>query len=74
MGKTHRENLREKLTNGRHESYKGLSICLINRFVKMDFRGIKYQVHSDGRIKFSQLYSDVEEAISKYFEIRRKLR
>ena len=68
------ENLREKLINGRYESYKGLSICLINRFIKMDFRGIKYQVHSDGRIKFSELYSDIEEAISKYFEIRRKLR
>jgi hypothetical protein len=74
MGKTHRENLRERLINGRYESYKGLSICLINRFIKMDFRGIKYQVHSDGRIKFSELYSDIEEAISKYFEIRRKLR
>ena len=74
MGKTHRENLRDKLQNGRYENYKGLSICLINGFVKMNFRGLTYQVHSDGRIKFSQFYKDIEEAIDKYFEIRRRLK
>jgi len=32
---------------------------------------IKYQVHS---YYFSRLYEDVEDALDKFFEIRRKIR
>ena len=71
---SYRQRIKDRIENGRYEEHKGLSICKINDFYPLMNGKIKYQVHSDGRIKFSELYSDIEEAISKYFEIRRKLR
>ena len=72
MNKSHKENLIEKLHNGRYEEYKGVSICLINDFYSTMNKKIRYQVHCDGRHKFSQLYDCANEAIKKYFEIRRR--
>ena len=72
--KSHRENLRDKLQNGKYEEYKTLSVCKINDFYRLVHRKIRYQVHSDGRYKFSELYEDIEEAMDKYFEIRRRMR
>lgn len=69
---THRDRIRNKLYKGGYEDYKSLSISAINRGI---VRNIVYQVHCEsGRHKFSELYEDIEEAISKYFELRKKLR
>lgn len=71
---THRESIKDKLLSGSYEEYNNLSICRINDFYTIH-SGIKYQVHNDAhRYSFSELYDDVEEAIDKFFEIRRKIR
>ena len=71
---THRESIKDKLLSGSYEEYNNLSICRINDFYTIH-SGIKYQVHNDThRYPFSELYDDVEEAIDKFFEIRRKIR
>jgi len=69
---THRDRIRSKLDKGGYEDYKSLSISVIKRSV---IRNTLYQVHCEsGRHKFSELYEDIEEAISKYFQLRKKLR
>jgi len=71
---THRESIKNKLLGGTYEEYNSLSICRINDFYTIH-SGIKYQVHNDThRYSFSELYDDVEEAMDKFFEIRRKMR
>ena len=73
--KSHRENLRDKLQNGRYEEHKGLAICRINDFYKLVHGQGRYQVHSEyGKHKFSELYEDIEEAMDKFFETRRRIR
>ena len=73
--KSHRERIKDKLLSGRYEDYKTLSICRINDFYTLRGNKVKYQVHNDlHRNSFSELYEDVEEAIDKFFEIRRKIR
>ena len=63
--------MRERIESGRYEEHKGLSICKINDFYRLPNGKIKYQVHS---YYFSQLYEDIDEALDKFFEIRRKIR
>ena len=72
MNKSHKENLTEKLHSGRYEEYKGVSICLINDFYPSMNKKNRYQVHCDGKYKFSQLYDCINEAIKKYFEITKR--
>jgi hypothetical protein len=52
-----------------------LSLCCINDYMKFSSnRNIKYQVDCDDyRLKFSQLFDDIHEAVEKYIEIKRKL-
>ena len=69
--KSHRESIKEKIINGRYVEYRGLSICKINDFYPLTNGKIKYQVHS---YYFSELYEDIEEALDRFFEIRRKIR
>jgi hypothetical protein len=68
---SYRQSIREKITSGRHIEYKGLSICCINDFCPLMNKKIRYQVHSKF---FSSLYENIEEALDKFFEIRRKIR
>ena len=69
--RSYRQRVRRQIQNGRYEEYKGLSICKINDFYPLLSGKIKYQVHS---YFFSQLYEDIEDALDKFFEIRRKIR
>jgi len=71
QNKSYRQSVKSKMQNGRHTEYKGLSICRINDFYPLMSGKIRYQVHS---YFFSQLYEDVDEALDKFFEIRRKIR
>ena len=71
--KSYRQNVREIITSGRYSEYKGLSICMINDFYEpmtMN-KKIKYQVHCRS---FSGLYENIEQALNKFFELRRKMR
>jgi hypothetical protein len=72
MSKSHRKNLIDKLHSRRYEERKGVSICLINDFYPSVNKKIRYQVHCDGKYKFSHLYDCANEAIKKYFEILRR--
>tara|TARA_R100000008_G_C3579599_1_gene167554 strand:- start:1056 stop:1286 length:231 start_codon:yes stop_codon:yes gene_type:complete len=69
--RSYRQRVRERIESGRYEEHKGLSICKINDFYRLPNGKIKYQVHS---YYFSQLYEDIDEALDKFFEIRRKIR
>ena len=69
--RSYRQRVRERIESGRYEEHKGLSICKINDFYRLPNGKIKYQVHS---YYFSQLYVDIDEALDKFFEIRRKNR
>lgn len=70
---SHRQNLKEKLLNGKYEEFKSLSICCINDFYMLR-TGIKYQVHCDDkRYKISKLYKDINQAVSKFLDIKHKL-
>tara|TARA_B100000809_G_C15049456_1_gene498438 strand:+ start:235 stop:459 length:225 start_codon:yes stop_codon:yes gene_type:complete len=71
QNKSYRQSIKSGIENGRHTEYKGLSICRINDFYPLMSGKIRYQVHS---YFFSQLYEDVDEALDKFFEIRRKIR
>tara|TARA_R110002110_G_scaffold37253_8_gene123279 strand:- start:441 stop:668 length:228 start_codon:yes stop_codon:yes gene_type:complete len=68
---SYRQRIKHRIQNGKYEEHKGLSICKINDFYPLMSGKIMYQVHS---YFFSQLYGDVEEALSKFFEIRRKIK
>ena len=69
--KSHRESIKEKITNGRYVEYRGLSICKINDFYPLANGKTKYQVHS---YYFSELYDNIDEALDRFFEIRWKIR
>ena len=73
MSTSYREKLREKLSSGAYEEWNSLSICCINDFY--DLRsGIKYQVHcEDSRYRFSRLYTNCNDAISKFLDIKHRL-
>lgn len=69
-------NLYEKvLEDGSSVECNRLSLCCINDYLRSSgIRGIKYQVDCDDyRFKFSQLYEDLDKAVAKYVEIKRKL-
>lgn len=68
---SYRQVVRDKIQNGRYVEYKGLSICRLNDFHRLIHGKTKYQVHSHF---FSNLYDDVDKALDKFFEIRRKIR
>ena len=66
---SYRRRVKSRIQNGKYEEYKGLSICKINDFYPRP--KTQYQVHS---YFFSNLYENVEDALDKFFEIRRKIR
>tara|TARA_Y100000310_G_C20598562_1_gene771795 strand:- start:93 stop:314 length:222 start_codon:yes stop_codon:yes gene_type:complete len=66
-----RRKIKDKISNGFYEEYKGLSICKINDFYPLISGKVKYQVHS---YFYSSLFDDIEEALDKFFEIRRKIK
>ena len=73
MNISHREKIRNKLENGAYEEWNTLSICCLNDFYPVR-SGIKYQVHcEDNRYKFSKLYSNSNDAISKFLNIKHRL-
>lgn len=68
---SYRRRIKNRIQDGKYEEYKGLSICKINDFYPLMNGKIKYQVHS---YFFSRLYEDIDDALDKFFEIRRKIR
>ena len=66
-----RRRIKDKMLDGGYEEYKGLSICKINDFYPLMSGKVKYQVHS---YFYSNLFDDIEEALDKFFEIRRKIK
>ena len=71
QNKSYRQNIKSRIQSGKYTEHKGLSICRINDFYQSMIKKTKYQVHS---YFFSQLYEDVDEALDKFFEIRRKIK
>jgi hypothetical protein len=72
---TKRNSIRKKITTGKYVEHNALSICKINDFYPLISGKIMYQVHCfSPRCKHSALYEDVEEAISTFLELRKKLR
>ena len=71
QNKSYRQSVKIKIDSGRYVEHKGLSICKINDFYPLMNKKIRYQVHS---YFFSQLYEDIDEALNKFFEIRRKIK
>ena len=63
------------LEDGSSVECNRLSLCCINDYLRSSaIRGIRYQVDCDDyRFKFSQLYEDLNKAVAKYVEIKRKL-
>jgi len=68
---SYRQNVKDKIQSGRYVDYKSLSICRINDFYPLMHGKIRYQVHSHF---FSRLYENIDEALDKFFEIRRKIK
>ena len=68
---SYRQNVKDKINSGRYVDYKSLSICRINDFYPLMHGKISYQVHSHF---FSKLYENIDEALDKFFEIRRKIK
>lgn len=66
-----RRKVKYRILDGGYEEYKGLSICRINDFYPLIHGKIKYQVHS---YFYSNLFEDIEDALDKFFEIRRKIK
>tara|TARA_R100001244_G_scaffold131831_1_gene105934 strand:+ start:194 stop:415 length:222 start_codon:yes stop_codon:yes gene_type:complete len=66
-----RRKIKNRISGGFYEEYKGLSICKINDFYPLMSGKVKYQVHS---YFYSNLFDDIEEALDKFFEIRRKIK
>lgn len=63
------------LEDGSSVECNRLSLCCINDYLRSSrATSIRYQVDCDDyRLKFSQLYEDLEKAVEKYVEIKRKL-
>lgn len=52
-----------------------LSLCLINNYHGSFRKTALYQVHcDDSKVKHSQLYPNMDEAIDKFLELKRKIR
>ena len=68
---SYRRRIKNRIQDGKYEEYKGLSICKINDFYPLMNGKIKFQVDS---YFFSRLYEDIDDALDKFFEIRRKIR
>ena len=72
---SHRERIKYNISNGRYEEYKTVSICKINDYYRIANGAIKYQVHNEShKHSFSQLYDNIDEAVDKFFELKRKIR
>ncbi|MAF25449.1 hypothetical protein CL634_07735 [bacterium] len=69
---SYREAIQKKLENGGYEEFKSLCVAAIYRpGVNQTF----YQVHWDAyRQPFSKLYDNIEEAMDKFFELRKRVR
>ena len=65
------QNVKDKILSGKSVDYKGLTICRINDFYPLMHKKIRYQVHSHF---FSKLYENIDEALNKFFDIKRKIR
>lgn len=63
------------LEDGSSVECNRLSLCCINDYLRNSrTRGVRYQVDCDDyRLKFSQLYEDLDKAVSKYVEIKGKI-
>ena len=69
---SYRESIKKKLANGGYEEFKSLCIATIYRNA---VGKTCYQVHCDSyRCKFSELYDEAEDAIDKFFELRKRVR
>ena len=69
---SYREAIRKKLENGGYEEFNSLCISAIDRTA---VGKIFYQVHCDSyKHKFRQLYNNTEEAIDKFFELRKRVK
>ena len=52
-----------------------LSLCIINDYYRGRAKKITYQVHcDDSRCVFSKFYTDVDEAILQFLELKGKLK
>ena len=63
------------LEDGSSVECNRLSLCCINDYLRnSSIRGVRYQVDCDDyKLKFSQLYENLEKAVDKYMEIKGKL-
>ena len=81
-----REFIKNRIENKRYVEFKSLSICKINDFYDRMVEKDMYQVHCSNprclqekesnskKIPFSMLYADIEQAINKFVELRKKIR
>ena len=52
-----------------------LSLCLINDYHGSFRKTFLYQVHCDDtKVKHSEIYHNIDEAIDKFLELKRKIR
>jgi hypothetical protein len=69
---TLKQQYKELLLDGSSIEYKKISICNIKNHLKTfnNYRPL-YQVHSDNpKMKFSDLYNNLDDAVDKFFDIR----
>ena len=81
-----RQFIKDRIENKRYVEFKSLSICKINDFYDRMIQKDMYQVHCSNprclqqkgstskKIPFSMLYEDIEQAINKFIELRKKIR
>jgi len=66
------KKIKMRLSRGGYMSFRGVTICPIKRNMP---KQIVYQVHSDNpKTRFSKLYKDIDEAIQKFLQIKKKVR
>ena len=71
-GEEYIKKIKIRLDRGGYMSFKGVVICPIKRNIPKE---LVYQVHCDNpRTRFSKLYRDVDEAIQKFLQIKKKVR
>tara|TARA_Y100001938_G_scaffold145753_1_gene223148 strand:- start:28660 stop:28911 length:252 start_codon:yes stop_codon:yes gene_type:complete len=81
-----RQFIKDRIENKRYVEFKSLSICKINDFYDRMVQKDMYQVHCSNpkclqqkestskKIPFSMLYEDIEQALNKFIELRKKIR
>jgi len=66
------KKIKMRLSRGGYMAFKGVCISTIKRNIPKE---IVYQVHCDNsRTKFSKLYKDIDEAVQKFLQIKKKVR